>query len=686
MRAIEFHFNPDNKTELIFDSFCCSPENIYEKRMGGLFMLGEIKNPLPHNYKLLEKTAGAIKKEFYSKFQRTHEQALKEALKRGNDFLSQEVSRENTDWLGNFSFAIISLKNFDLNFTKVGNIKMFLIRGPHVIDIGSKLDSQEIEPYPLKIFNNIVSGKVGESDIILAISESIFPKIKSIISEINGDEKKLKNLLKAKEDILADAVGSFLVINVAKTDLVSRNQKIVFRKEPEKFAIKNSFLSLAKYYQKITAVFKKLSTLFARKKPAKEEPVIPPSGPIKVKVKIEQKKPSAKLAPLKLPAFSMPVFRAPLIKLTWPKIKLTKKNLESIGILVLFLVAGFLIFQGQEKQKQKEYLAQIQTIQENVSRAENYLAAPDKNPETKNQALILLSDAWSNIIPLTKMDGQIKKSAVLLKTKIDDDLKNLSNMTMLDEPETIFQFNKEVFIPQKLVFDEKNLYFFSPYVQNIFQIDENKNGQIVTVDQKFNEAAEVAQNNILFFSSPDKITSLENGQIKETLELRWAYSNADFSDLTVFKDNVYFLDSSSGEITKYSLPIAENYNSPQKWFWLKTFPRPDGGKSLAVDGSLWVLDKNNNFLKYYAGSLQETITPDIFPAPKNFSKIIIPYGSPYIFVLEPAQKRVVIFEKTGKVFKQYESKKFDSLLDFAVSQDGQIIFLLNGLKVYKINL
>jgi hypothetical protein len=711
MRVFEFHFNPQKKTDFIFDSFCSAPENIYEKRMGGLFMLGEIKNPLPHNYKLLEKIASPIKKEFYSKFQRTHEQALKEALKRGNELLAGEVAKENTDWLGNLNFAIISLKNFELNFTKVGAIKMFLMRGPHIIDIGSKLDSQEIEPYPLKVFNNIVSGKVGENDIILAISEGIFAELKGIINEISKiipfDERKLRILLKTKEKELSDASGAFILVSIARGEKDGKNPKAIFQKEPEKFQIKQALLPLSGYSKKTAAFLKKLPgfwTSILKRKQKEPDPVTEqniPTGPIKLKVKIQDKKQKAKLPDFKMPKlkvnFKIPSFNFKLPSFKFPQkpnfnfsfIKtgqLSKKRLILILIFIVFLGAGFLIFQGQERQKQKEYLMAIEKIQEKVSQAENFMVLKDSSPEAKSQALSLLSGAWSEIIPMTKLEGSAKKEAVLLKEKIDGDLKNLNNLIKIEEPELVFEFNKDVFIPQKMIYDEKNLYFFSPYVQNIFALDEDKNGGLIQKNQKFNEASEVSDNYVLLFSKPDKITPVENSQAGETVSLGSPYSGFNFTDFTSFKESLYFFDSDSGEIVKYSLPLSESKDSPEKWFWSKSAQKPVAGKSLAVDGSVWILSKDNNLLRYYGGQLQQTITPDVFPAPQSLSKIVIPFGSSYVFISEPGQRRLIILDKDGKIFKQFESEKFNALLDFAVSRDNKTIFLLNGLKVYKINL
>ena len=56
----------------------------------------------------------------------------------------------------------------------------------------------------------------------------------------------------------------------------------------------------------------------------------------------------------------------------------------------------------------------------------------------------------------------------------------------------------------------------------------------------------------------------------------------------------------------------------------------------------------------------------------------------YIYILEPSERRVIVITETGDVIKQFQSEEFDNLLDFAVSENGKTIYLLNGLKVYKI--
>jgi hypothetical protein len=378
MKIFEFHFNPGDNSSLAFDSFCQEPENIYERKMGGLFMLGELKAALPHNYRLPQKVADAIKKEFYSKFQRSPELALKESLKKGNEILGAELSKENTDWLGNLNFAIMSLKNYELRFTKTGGIKIFLLRGPHLIDIGQKLDSVEIEPYPLKIFSNIVSGKLGEGDLIIAVTEKIFPPLKQIIAEVGKifpfDEKKLKDLIKAKEAELANFSGAMIIINVVKTAAQMRRPKIVFQKEAEKFSlikflspVFKKLLSIPPLIRKTPNLVLHLKSLRIKLWPKKQPPPAPvekeKTKPVSVKIKIKTsshpKKPSPfvflkkiknklnGLRKIRMPAWKIKI---PSWKIRIPSfpiktlIRRFKKTAFIFLLLILFLVFGFFLF------------------------------------------------------------------------------------------------------------------------------------------------------------------------------------------------------------------------------------------------------------------------------------------------------------------------------------------------------
>ena len=93
-------------------------------------------------------------------------------------------------------------------------------------------------------------------------------------------------------------------------------------------------------------------------------------------------------------------------------------------------------------------------------------------------------------------------------------------------------------------------------------------------------------------------------------------------DFASFRGYLYFLDKKSGEIIRY--PYLKNFEWGSAQLWLaKEEKKASGAKSLAVDGSVWLLAKNNSLSRYYAGRLQEEISLEIFPAPKELKKILL---------------------------------------------------------------
>ena len=232
---------------------------------------------------------------------------------------------------------------------------------------------------------------------------------------------------------------------------------------------------------------------------------------------------------------------------------------------------------------------------------------------------------------------------------------------------------------RSLVSFRDDLYLFSPYAENVFQIDKEKQGKVLEISEKINFGIALADS-VLLLAKPNKLIGLADGQFQNTFSLQTP-SVFDWNAASVFQSNLYLLDIKQAKIVKY--PYLSNFlwGNPLSWY---SNQKARDFRSLAVDGSVWILTKGNSIERYYAGTLQEMLSLQIFPEPKYFSKLFTSGELPYLYLLEPSQKRIVVLDKQGLIVKQFQSPKFDGLLDFTVSQDGKIIYLLNGLKVYKI--
>ncbi len=642
MKVYEFYFNPGPKkkieTDLIFDSFCYEPLNIYEKKMGSLYLVGLLKNVLPKNLHLLETLAQFIREGYYKKAVLSPEKSLRKVLKETNVFLDQMIGKGDVSWLGNLSLAVLALKDFKLNFAKVGGIKIVLLRGGKIVDIDRKLKFQDIEPYPLKIFGTVVSGKLNLNDLVLIFTENIFDffQKENLLNEIAKSpqllEEKLKNLLEEKKEELIKIRGILLVISLIK-EIVPGKKEIIAPKISKEFSLKEVFLPYFKFFkEKLSFQFSKILALLPQ-----------------------------------------------------PQLIFNKKwGLILILIFVLFF--GFLIDRNEKRKKMNLYLDDVEEIEEKLKLAEELLA--QKEPQNEEKANLLLKESFEKISPILKDSSELPRhfstKVLSLNEKILSHLYLFNKLEMIENPEIYFRFEAKKFIPQKLIFAEDTLYFFSPYSKNIFKLDKNKKEVLMEIDKKFDSAV-VLKNNILFFTKPNQLTILRNDQFS-ILSLEIPHQDFDFSDLAYFKENLYFFDKKAGQIIKYPLTQLEQdfFKLGKPEVWLKKVIENES-KSFGVDGFLWILNKDA-ILKYQTDDLKERIKPDIFPPPKEFSKIFVSPTLPHLYILEPLQKRILIFDKSGQILKQFQSEKFNNLLDFAISQDGKTIFLLNDLKVYRIGI
>ncbi|MBZ9572160.1 hypothetical protein KJA15_02430 [Patescibacteria group bacterium] len=659
MQVFEFHFNPKLKEDLIFDSFCYTPENVYEKRLGSLYIVGELRNTLPQNLKLLHSLAQIIKGKYYAFPTLSKDQSFSEGLKKANEFLAEEISKENTSWLGNLSFAVISMKDFNLNFTKVEGLKILLARGGKILDIGDRLEFKEIEPYPLKVFKNIVSGKLAEGDLIIVLTKEVFDLFskENLINEIaqvpieeKFYEKKLKKTLKNKEELLSEISGICLLI-VLKPEFVPK-EIFTFKKETPLFSIWQVLKPVSSGVRNFLKIPKKIFSF-------KKERVLPPKIGFLEKIKAKPKN---------------------LIVSLSSKIKISsnfKKNLILISALIFFLILGFFIFKKEREYRLKEYKVNLNKIQQKIELAKDFLVFKDEK-----KANSLFREAWEEILPLTEEKTFFKNEALALKESIEKELQNLSKLEKIAEPELLFQFQKGEFFPQKMLLLDKVLYFFNPYYQDLYKFQQGEKIKIET-NQKFNLASLLSENSILFFSKPDKLILFQDNQFKESFSLKEPHPDFEFNDFSSFKGNLYFLDGKTGEILKYPFPLVFGKDSPNLWLNPETKKVIDG-KSIAIDGSIWILDKRNKIHRYLLGKYQETLDLDFFPYLENLDKIFTRWNLPYLYLLESGQNRIIILEKSGQIFSQFQSEKFDNLKDFTVSENGKKIYLLNGLKVYQV--
>ncbi len=224
MQIFEFLFNPDSPY-VVYDTFCFEPENEKEKRLGNLYIAGEIKNSIPQNRHLLSSLTDIIKKEYYRNYDTSPEESFKKSLEKANEFLSSQIKNNEVDWLGNLNLVVLTINySYSLNLTKVGNLRVFILKNGEVLNIGQDANLLQ-QAGTSKIFQNVITGSLDSEDKILITTKEIadlLEKEKILEYLTKAKEKEIKKIFKIERKLFESLFGFCLLIS-----LKSKKRKVL---------------------------------------------------------------------------------------------------------------------------------------------------------------------------------------------------------------------------------------------------------------------------------------------------------------------------------------------------------------------------------------------------------------------------------------------------------------------------
>lgn len=270
--------------------------------------------------------------------------------------------------------------------------------------------------------------------------------------------------------------------------------------------------------------------------------------------------------------------------------------------------------------------------------------------------------------------------------EMSEELLVLNKITKIAEPKIAAELNTSLAGEnfQRIIQKNSRFYFFRPGAQRISFLDTSTNTSEILNTGKNLKLGTSFQGSLFFFAEPETIVSVDgqNTVLQHTIaslpaELR-------LEGMEQFAGNLYFFDSRNGEIFKSPFPSTGQV-SLESWVDPLSSKKPINARSIGVDGSIWILTAENEIQRYFKGKYVESLDPEIFPAFQNAMLLKVDSQLPYLYILEPQEKRIVVLSKSGEVIAQYRSEAFAHVHDFVVSLNGQMIYLFDGAKIYLIS-
>ncbi|HLC89606.1 MAG TPA: hypothetical protein VJG65_01455 [Patescibacteria group bacterium] len=613
-----------------------------------------------------------------------------------------------------------------------------------IINVIEMSQTQAGSPEPLKFFSQVISGRLRPKDIFFVNTANILDyfsleKIKNhfvgktVGEGVNDLNETLKNVKVAKnfgfltmelDRISVPAKKSFDVREFNYQKAASKDSMIALIKterETQKFLTPSMLpeikkyvvflkLGLQNYLNKVksgTKFFYQQNSKFV--KPAINLPKLPT-----INLDLENKFKKAKNFNLNFwPKIFLPfnfLFKTLSAKIRhwpiWPiltrpgrkifhQLNLKFKALprSSQILLIITIILGFLFSQSligltlknRQQKRFEEYNQLIAEAENKKNEAASSLIYRDEN-----QARIILSEAKNILADLKKPSKSQKEKIDSLSLEVNAQLKNLQHLTEIAEPiqiANLANLDPEIKIGPFAVLNGNILFTQNQKNSAIYRtnLDRRTISAIYSPDTVLGNVdfgLNVNGQEIILFNQNEKKVFSFN-QTNETFQLiDLKFSEADkIIDATFYNSRLYLLNIGKNQIDRYA-KTPDGFGNQSNWLT----DQIDLSKavSLAVDGSVYLLNNNGEILKLENGKKTDFKIDLIDPALVNPTKIKTAEASDYIYTLDPSTKRLVVLDKEGNLIQQYTSPAFNNLKDFAVSESSKKIYLLSENTIFGI--
>ena len=240
--------------------------------------------------------------------------------------------------------------------------------------------------------------------------------------------------------------------------------------------------------------------------------------------------------------------------------------------------------------------------------------------------------------------------------------------------------------PANLALTQGKIFAADAAQKNIYSLDlKSKLATVISVaDQNISrlDFPNIDKNNNISYFNAGSIVNLDAKTEKvSTLEIDFTAKPQKIIDFKEYNNRYYLVDALNGQIYRFSKSGAKLTGAAA---WLNSPEDLTAVTSLDIDGNVYLLKNNGEISQYTKGKKQEFSLSPVEPNFSQAAKLTISENENYLYVFEPAGKRLVVFDKKGNFINQYTSDKFDNLKDFQIDEANKKIYFLNGAAVYSI--
>ena len=365
-----------------------------------------------------------------------------------------------------------------------------------------------------------------------------------------------------------------------------------------------------------------------------------------------------------------------------------KRTLIVIIGLAVILIIGLVILSTVRARSESEriYRTKVSAIENVIEQAGGAMIYKDEN-----QARTLYANAMTLLHALPTDTPDRAQTAKKITSDIETSMNELRHIVTIPNPVLAANLSMNTNSPSgTAIVTIGSELFVSGSDQNIYKLDSTKkifslvNPTPITTGSITSLSATDTSIDVLDSTNHLFTVDTKNGSVSP---VSVSLDQGRWKTVVAYASRLYLMQSSpdgtDNQILRFDRS-GSGFGGGTPWIVSKT-DSLQNATAFTLDGSLYILKSSGQIIRFQNGSEVGWELGIVDPPFTNTTKLWTSATSKFMYVLEPATKRVVVFKKdTGAFVSQYKSEVFDHLQDFSVDEKAQTIYLLNGSKLYTI--
>jgi hypothetical protein len=371
--------------------------------------------------------------------------------------------------------------------------------------------------------------------------------------------------------------------------------------------------------------------------------------------------------------------------LEWFKhLKKTQKILIIGAISCLLLFSGGLFYTKIQNNKQ-EKLAAINDLSIKIEQNQNKIEASLLyNNETEAAKLLNENNLLINdLISKTENDSE---ALTAFKNKYDEQLDKISHAISIDTPKELANFanlnaNAKA---ESITYFNNQIYSVDNGQKVIYHADLNNN-LITTIDfsqlniPSLDYPSANKTGNQIYYLGLNSLAMLDaKTSIISGTAINLPIPRSQIGSLAGYNNRLYLLDKNGGQIYRFQKQ-GSGFGDGQKW--LDNNNNFKEAVGMAIDGSIYILKNNGQILKFSSGGEESLTLASINPVLQNPTIIKISDEKDFLYILEPKNNRLLVYNKNGKFIMQYKISNLGNLTDFFINETDKKVYILADNKI-----